>query len=77
MTKENDWKRFSIYERLTMWFFIINLIFIIINKEILKSKFPEYIQGYIFFLSLGLYIGFILCKNEYTRALKKKNNKRD
>lgn len=77
MTKENDWKRFSIYERLTMWVFIINLIFIIINKEILKSKFPESIQGYLFFLSLGLYIGFLLCKNEYTRVLKKKNNKQE
>ncbi len=70
MTKSN-WKFFHRCELVCKIFLICNLIFIIINDELLKSKFPEFIQGYLFFFSLGLYIGFIFCKNEYRRVLKK------
>lgn len=71
---KNYWKRFVIYERVIYYFLICNLIFIIINRELLKFKLPEFIQGYLFFFSLGLYIGFILCKDEYKRAIKNIND---
>lgn len=68
---KNYWKRFSSFERAIQVFFMINLVLDIVNKNFLKSAIPIEIIGYLFWLSLGLYLGFKLCKNEYNRTLRK------
>ncbi len=65
-------KRFRIYEGTIAIFFFINMIFYIINMNYLNYWFPKDIAGYIFWLSLGLYLGFQLCKYEVNRVMKKK-----
>jgi len=68
---KNNWKRFSYFEKGIAIFFMINLALDAINKKILNSAIPIEIIGYLFWLSLGLFLGFALCKNEYSRTLKK------
>jgi len=66
----NYWKRFSFYDKGLVVFFMINLFLDVINKKILYSTIPSEIVGYLFWLSLGLFLGFKLCKYEYSRTLK-------
>ena len=68
---KNYWKRFNLYQQCLAVFFIINLFLDIINKKILNSAIPSEIVGYLFWLSLGLFLGFKLCKYEYSRTLRK------
>ncbi len=68
---KNAWKVFNIYERGLALFFMVNLFLDVINKKILNSIIPAEIIGYSFWLSLGLYLGFLLCKKETKRAWKK------
>ena len=58
------WKQFIIYQRVILIFFAISLIFDIINKDFLDTWAPQEIIDYMFWLSLGLYIGFLLCRYE-------------
>lgn len=67
----NYWKQFNIYEKGLALFFMINIVFDFINKKLLNSVVPKEIVGFMFWLSLGLYLGFQLCKYEYKRVLKK------
>ena len=67
---KNYWKRFNNYEKLLSGFFVTNIFLVIINKEFLSSVIPIEIVGYSFLLSLGLYLGFRLCKYEYGRITK-------
>ncbi len=67
---KNNWKRFGMYETILLIFFGIGLFSEAINKELLHFMIPSKIVGYVFWLSLGLYLGFSLCKNEYSRARK-------
>ncbi len=64
-------KRFKISEKIIVIIFVISLYFYIFNKDFLYSFFSEKISGYFFWLSLGLFLGFQLCKYELIRVLKK------
>jgi hypothetical protein len=68
---KNYWQRFSLFENGLNIFFIINLFMDIINKKVLSSTIPIEILAYLFWLSLGLLLGFRLCKHEYNRTLRK------
>ncbi len=72
MKKDRIWKRFLFFEKAISYFFIANLIFIIVNQEF-QLRFPADIQSGLFFLSLGLYLGFVICKNEFIKAQKKRH----
>ncbi|RCH54764.1 hypothetical protein DJ568_09765 [Mucilaginibacter hurinus] len=65
------WKRFSLYDKGITIFFMINLFLDVINQKVLHSSIPSEIVGYLFWLSLGLVLGFKLCKYEYSRTLRK------
>lgn len=73
MTK-NYWKRFSFYEKGINIFFMINIVLDTINEKLLYSAIPVEIIGYLFWLSLGLFLGFKLCKYEFIRVQKEKEN---
>lgn len=68
--RKTKWKMFSIYDKLIASFFILNLFLDVINEKILDSFIPNEIVGYLFWLSLGLFLGFQLCKFEYKKSLK-------
>jgi hypothetical protein len=68
---KNYWKRFNIYQQCLAVFFIVALFLDVINKKLLGSTIPTEIVSYLFWLSLGLYLGFRLCKYEYSNAIKK------
>ncbi|WMW78120.1 hypothetical protein RF683_01360 [Flavobacterium sp. 20NA77.7] len=70
---KNYWKRFSDLDKGLTVFFMINLFLDILNKNILNSVIPIEIVGYLFWLSLGLFLGFKLCKYEYSRTLRKQS----
>ena len=67
------WKRFVRIENLIQMLLIISILTPILTQIFFKFKIPMKIQGYVFFLSLGLFVGFEMSKNEYRRALRKKN----
>lgn len=71
--KKNRWKTFILYETILLILSILSIVFTYLNTK-LKIGIPPAILGYAFFLSVGLYLGFLLCKNEYKRALKKNND---
>ena len=68
---KNYWKRFIYLDKGLTLFFMINLFLDILNKNLLNSLIPFEIIGYLFWLSLGLFLGFKLCKYEYNNTLKK------
>jgi hypothetical protein len=68
---KNYWKRFSYFDKGLTVFFMINLFLDILNKKTLNSEIPSEIVGYLFWLSLGLFLGFKLCKYEYNQTLRK------
>ena len=72
VNKEDNshWKRFWNYEKAVLAFLAIGFLSEPINKELLNASIPTAITAFLFWLSLGLYLGFILCKHEYHRALK-------
>lgn len=70
MTQKNNWKRFNVFQQSLAAFFILCLFLDIINSKILNSAISNEIIGYLFWLSLGMFLGFKLCKNEYSRILK-------
>ncbi len=61
-------KRFVKYKRATRVFLCIGFFADFINKKLLHSMVPNEIPSYIFWLSLGLYLGFLLCEHEYQHA---------
>ena len=66
------WKRLKIYEGIVVINFIINIVFYILNKDFLNHIIPVDIAGYMFWISLGMYLGFQWCKYEFIRVLKLK-----
>lgn len=72
---KKKWARFKKYENCLAIFFMANIILDLINKKFLKLIIPPEIVGYLFWLSLGLYFGFRLCKYEYNRASQKQIEK--
>ena len=66
------WRRFNVYEQCLSVFFIVNLFLDVVNDKLFGSAIPGEIIGYLFWFSLGLFLGFKLCKYEYRRMLMKK-----
>jgi cadmium resistance protein CadD (predicted permease) len=65
------WKRLNIYEGMVYLSFICIMLLCIVNQEFLNYIVPKDIAGYLFWLSLGLLLGFQLCKYEMKRVWKK------
>ena len=74
---KNYWKRFSYFDKGLAAFFMVNLFLDVINKKLLGSVIPTEIVGYLFWLSLGLYLGFRLCRYEYSRTLKEHSKEQE
>ncbi len=68
----SNWKWFNIYRRAIEIFFTLNVVFSVLNKIKKKPLISPEIIGYLFWLSLGLYLGFNLCRIAYSKALKNK-----
>lgn len=68
---DNSWKRFQLIEILITVSFIINLLFGIVNSIFLKLAVPNELQLFSFAITLGLYLGFAVCKREYYNAKNK------
>jgi hypothetical protein len=66
------WKRIKLIETIIDGFFIINIVFLILDKWFLNFVIPKDIVGYFFWLSLGLWLGFQWCKYEAKRILNKR-----
>ena len=60
-------RRLRVYQKIITYFFIFNIIFYIINDAFFRNAIPLEIIGYMFFLSLGIYIGFHVCIHEIKR----------
>jgi hypothetical protein len=71
------WKRIKIYYWAIVGYLILNVLFYIVNKELNYSVIPEDIGGYLFWLSLGLYLGFELCMHECKRIWELTGQKKD
>jgi hypothetical protein len=71
--KVNNYRRILNIEKGLMLFSAVSVIFPILNEIFFKFKISQFIEGYIFFFSTGLYIGFLICRKEYKR-FKKENN---
>lgn len=69
--KNNYWKIFAIFDRSISMLFAIGILLPIINKEILNSFIPNEIVNCCFCFTLGLYIGFQICKYEYRKVMRK------
>ncbi len=65
------WRRFSFFDKTIAFYFISNLLLYTLSREFSNFPIPKRIVEYSFWLSLGLLIGFKLCKHEFNRALKK------
>ena len=68
---KNIGRRLNIYEGIIAISFMCIMVLCIINQEAINYAIPKEIAGYIFFLSLGLCLGFWLYKYEYIRIWKK------
>lgn len=56
------WHQISLFNKVVSVFLILNIVLKIINDKLLNQSIPEDIIGYLFWLSLGIYLGFQLCK---------------
>lgn len=77
MKKTNIWQKFNIYEKISITFFILNIFFYILNEDYLLYAIPKQISGYLFWLSLGLFLGFQVSKNEFARVMRKQEENKD
>lgn len=62
MMTRKKWLSINLFNKILAAFFMLNIVLDIINEKILGSSIPVEIVGYLFWLSLGLYLGFELCK---------------
>lgn len=69
------WKRLKLYEGIISIILLLNIIFYVINNEYLKYLIPKEVNDYMFWLSIGLWLGFNWCKYEVRRVLNIKNSK--
>jgi len=64
---DNKWKTFNFYQR-AVEFFFITIMGIAATDKLIKNPFISFdIIGYLFWLSLGIYLGFILCRTVYPK----------
>lgn len=62
--------RVHIYEWGISLLLVANIIYYPINEDYLEYLVPKEICGYSFWLSLGLFVGFKLCKSELKNNIK-------
>lgn len=55
-------ERFNLYENIIAVLFMIGIVLDVINKKLLKNLIPEEIVGYFFWFTLGLFLGYKICK---------------
>ena len=55
------YKRLIIYQKISIYLFVANMGFYILNDSILKKAVPIEIVGYSLFLSVGFFIGVNIC----------------
>ncbi len=55
-------ERFNLYENIIAVLFMIGIVLDVINKKVLKNLIPEEIVGYFFWFTLGLFLGYKICK---------------
>lgn len=67
-----NWNIFKICEVAITIFLAINLPFYVYNNNLIVSIIPVEFAGYLVWLSLGLYLGFQICKGAYRKSLKRK-----
>ncbi len=58
------WKKVILIEKIISILLTINIILVILNNENFFLIFYSDLINYFFWLSLGIYIGFKLCKKE-------------
>jgi hypothetical protein len=66
---KDPWQRLYNYEKGLVAFFLANLVSTLVNERV--NLIPFEISSYFFWLSLGLYLGFMLVKWEIVRVRKK------
>jgi hypothetical protein len=69
--KESYLKRLLIYELVATTLLLVSFFFFILNEDFFNHIIPKDIAGYLFWISLGIYLGFKLCKYELKRVWKK------
>ena len=55
------YKRLIIYQKISIYLFVANMGFYILNDSILKKAVPIEIVGYSLFLSVDFFIGVNIC----------------
>jgi hypothetical protein len=68
---KSHWKRFNYISGGLGGFACLNLFLDVINKKLFNSRIPGDMVSNLFWLSMGLYLGFLWCQREYGRGLKK------
>ena len=66
-------EKIFVYELTLMIFAIINIFLVILDGKICGIEIPKKIIEVFFFLGIGLYFGFMLCKREYKKVIDKIN----
>ena len=64
------YKRFNYYQKGVQYLFLLSFVVKMVNDNLGKNLLPEEIIDYLFWLSLGLWLGFILCSHEFLRVRK-------
>ena len=62
------WKRFGNIERATAVFLMVALLLKFFEQDLLDKPSIPPIIDYLFWFSLGIYLGFLLCKTEFIKA---------
>ena len=69
--KESNWKRFMLIEKVISFAPVMGLAFYEINVKYLHCL-PNLVTSNLFFVLLGIFLGFLVCKFEFKRVLTKK-----
>jgi len=72
-----SWRRLTYYNIGLIVFFGFCMILYTVNQNLTTPILSQEIIGYFFWLSLGLILGFMICKHEMERVIfgKERNNK--
>lgn len=62
MMTRKKWLLIGLYGKIISVFFMVNVFLDVINEKLLHYWIPVEIVAYLFWLSLGLFLGFQLCQ---------------
>ncbi|GEM_PF-4188322 len=65
----NKWSKFIIINRIINWYFNLSLLFYFFNRATDFKYFPNDLTTYNFVLSIGIILGFTICKKIIKKAL--------